>query len=490
MAASALDPSPEHTSNQTEELPRHLLEFDVADGLPPKETHGTRLLRILTPTILRAQTKSSISPRSTAYLDGVRGLAAFVVYLAHNLLAANHLFTPLEVAFGFEGQHNLINFPILRVLFTGSHVAVPIFFVISGYVQARKPVRHIHEQQDVSSILASALFRRWFRLFLPVIGSTFFFMTLWHLLGIKPSLNHHEPTYLADLKFYFKELWYWTYPSRTKHQDYFHDHQAVREAWFLYNGHTWTIPTEFQSSIILLLTLFTLSKTTTRARLWLMTLSAVYFLVQGSCYTFTFLVGGILAELEYHTPQSFIVPNTFKYRTQLFILLLLGGCYLGTPPVFGLIYMSSEMVSQQPGWYYLSKLAPWVYYDTIHFYVSVGAAMIVTSIMALPILQKPFESRLLQYFGRISFSLYLVHGPIIETLGIGMYMIVGKVPGETWYQNMINVPAVGPLGFDAKFLVANIVILPITLYVAEIFMSVFDAGSIVVANHVYQSVLR
>ncbi|KAJ8607242.1 hypothetical protein MRB53_040428 [Persea americana] len=107
---------------------------------PPRQlSRSEQLVDFFTPALFKRSSPQKL--RSTAYLDGIRGLAAFVVYIAHNLLSANGLMVPIEVAWGFEGNYYLINFPFLRMLFTGSHASVPIFFIISGYVNARKPYR-------------------------------------------------------------------------------------------------------------------------------------------------------------------------------------------------------------------------------------------------------------------------------------------------------------------------------------------------------------
>ncbi|CCG82290.1 Putative uncharacterized protein [Taphrina deformans PYCC 5710] len=468
-------------------------ELESAPNTQPT-TYASRLRWLLLPEFLRGSNETRPKLRNTSYLDGIRGLAAVIVYLAHNLLSANSIFTPLEVAFGYQGKNRyLINLPFLRLLFTGSHVAVPIFFVISGYVQARKPVQQLHNKQEISGTLASAIFRRPFRLYTPVIGSTLSFAILWHLLGITPAFNHHEPNLVAELKYYAKSLWYWTYIFRSKHRGYFADHLQTQNAWLDYNGHTWTIRVELQGSIVVCLFLLFLSKAKPKARISITSAAALYFLVQGNCYVSTFLAGSVIAELDLlsTSPRDFLIAHNFPFRTPIFLVMLCLGCYLGAPPAMGLLYMSSEMMSEQPGWHYISRLVPWIYYDVIHFLVSIASVFIIVPIMALPQLRWPFESGPMQYLGRISFALYLVHGPVLETLGLWMYAMVGKtlvqpdVPASPW-QDFLPVPKVGPSGFDLPFIVANLVIFPVTLCAAEICMRLFDKTSVVIARRAYE----
>jgi hypothetical protein len=65
---------------------------------------------------LRSNTKNKLV-RPTAWLDGLRGFAAFVVYLHHNQLwshggRGNLVF---ETSFGYEGRYYSAAFPFIRL---------------------------------------------------------------------------------------------------------------------------------------------------------------------------------------------------------------------------------------------------------------------------------------------------------------------------------------------------------------------------------------
>ena len=235
------------TAPYQSKLEKDELEKDVLDHstfvLPTArlKSRSSGLADFFTPAILK-RSSSNRDLRSTAYLDGIRGLAALVVYIAHNILSANGLLAPIEVAWGFENEHYyLINFPFLRMLFTGSHASVPIFFIVSGFVNARKPLQLLHSGDPaLFPVLASGIFRRGFRLLIPVLGTAFMFMTLWHLLGVVPYMGHHEETYYLDFKYFFVNAWYWTYIFKTN--DIKLDDKHIVNQWFSNNGHTWTVP--------------------------------------------------------------------------------------------------------------------------------------------------------------------------------------------------------------------------------------------------------
>src|SRR5450432_2074326 len=139
----------------------------------------------------------------TAYLDGLRGFAAFIVYWHHHQLWAHDAIGAgpiLENAFGYNGHYYFACLPAVRTFFTGGHFAVSVFFVISGYVLSAKPLMLIHagEHIKLADNLASALFRRWLRLFIPVICTTFLYMTSWHAFGLWTD-SEHQSNYRDEL---------------------------------------------------------------------------------------------------------------------------------------------------------------------------------------------------------------------------------------------------------------------------------------------------
>lgn len=125
----------------------------------PSFLQGDRMLEQIRP--------AKLSP--TSYLDGMRGVASFIVFFHHLALPCYNW----ERAWGAEDRYDLILFPFIRLVHAGP-AAVSLFFVISGYSLSYRPIKHIRSQNvtDLSTGISSMAFRRVIRLFLPVIFST------------------------------------------------------------------------------------------------------------------------------------------------------------------------------------------------------------------------------------------------------------------------------------------------------------------------------
>jgi hypothetical protein len=132
-------------------------------------------LLFILPNFLRA--RANKTPRKlypTSYLDGLRGVAALFVVIHHYA----YTFTASSLQgwhAGPEGSHNwFFQLPLIRVVHSGRFM-VAIFFVISGYVLSYRSLKLAREGKQVELLdsLASSVFRRWLRLHLPVIVSTF-----------------------------------------------------------------------------------------------------------------------------------------------------------------------------------------------------------------------------------------------------------------------------------------------------------------------------
>ena len=78
-------------------------------------------------------------------------------------------------------------------------------------------------------------------------------------------------------------------------------------------------------------------------------------------------------------------------------------------------------------------------------------------------LQRLFTNGPVQYLGRISFSLYLMHGPVTHSLGFACMNVMWSVVG--W-----DTAFTKGLGFG----VAGVVTLVVTVWAADLFMRVVD----------------
>ncbi|KAI2622795.1 acyltransferase family-domain-containing protein [Hypomontagnella submonticulosa] len=428
-------------------------------------------------------------PRTTAYLDGLRGFAAFLVYWHHHQLWV-HIPTGqgeiFEDGFGFNNKYYLVAFHGIRTFFTGGHYAVSTFFVISGYVLSAKPLSLIHQREYVklSDNVASALFRRWLRLYLPLIAVTFLYITSWHVFSLWALNAQPKGTWR-------EEVWAWY--AEFKNFSFLYNQGG--DPWLSYQFHAWSIQLEFKGSVVIYTSLLAFSRLTKNARLGCELVLMFYFMyVVDGWYATMFISGMLLCDLDLLHAKNELPRALLRLKpVKVFIFyhLLAFSIYLGGVPS---INADINRMKNSRGWYYLSYLKPQAVFDYKWFYLFWAATFLVASIPRIPWLKRFFETRFCQYLGRISFALYLVHGPVLWTLGDRLYTATG------WYQeaetihiprwvNALKLPKAGPLGLEMSFLVPHLVLLPFTIWLAEIVTRVIDEPSIRFAQWVYRRLL-
>jgi peptidoglycan/LPS O-acetylase OafA/YrhL len=111
----------------------------------------------------------------TVYLDGLRGLFSFLVYVRHFLLPWER---NLDTGYAQQGSgsdynRHLVKLPFIRLVYSGP--TITIFFLVSGFVLAYKPLKLIRkgDYNALIKAMVSSIFRRALRLFLPPVTSTF-----------------------------------------------------------------------------------------------------------------------------------------------------------------------------------------------------------------------------------------------------------------------------------------------------------------------------
>jgi len=426
--------------------------------------------------------------RATAYLDGLRGFAAFLVYWHHHELWAHHPSQNqfFEQGFGHNGQRYFAAFPFIRNFFDGGHYAVSTFFVISGYVLSMKPISLIHagEQAKLADNLASALFRRWMRLYIPLFATTFVYMTLWHALGIWVSSTKPQSNY-------WDEIWFW-YAEVKNFSFIFHQSD---KPWLSYNFHLWSIPVEFKGSIVVYTSLLAFSRCTRNMRLICEAALIFYFMyIVDGWYCALFVSGMLLSDLDQLAAKNEL-PSFLKrmepYKTIICYHLFVVSMYLGGVPAHN---NNINDLAKNRGWYLLSFLKPQAVFDYKWFYLFWAAFLLVASIPSISWLKRFFETRFCQYLGRISFSLYLVHGPVLWILGDRIYTAVGwgqqaQLEHLAGWVDKFPLPKTGPLGLEIAFLLPHIILLPITIYLAELVTRIFDEPSVRFPQWLYKIVL-
>ena len=111
------------------------------------------------------------TPLLTGQIQGLRGIAAIFVMCSHLTLCFARYIVPPN--FGLDKGSAWMQRPILRLVGQGP-AWVACFFILSGFVNALKPIKlaRAGDTETALSNLAVSSFRRSFRLFLPATTAT------------------------------------------------------------------------------------------------------------------------------------------------------------------------------------------------------------------------------------------------------------------------------------------------------------------------------
>ncbi|KAI2602078.1 acyltransferase [Hypoxylon sp. NC1633] len=419
----------------------------------------------------------------TAYLDGMRGLAALFVFFCHNF------YTAFRIADGWghdNVNHEIWRLPFVRLLYSGPSM-VCIFFVISGYALSLKPLKQMRSRSfdGFSKTMTSFVFRRYFRLFLPTLISTFGVFIMLRLgiyeitrdfAGdrnyIRNVIEHHpilKETTLEQLRHWlwemydFVHIWGWEkFGGATG-----------------YDAHLWTIPVEFRCSMMLFLVLFGTARLRTGVRFICLGLLMWFVLRADRWEMVLFLWGMAIAELDLirgaHEPNASHSPPTppallpidqapattseRRDRSNFYwILVSILALYLMSEPDNG--------TEGNPGWEYLGSLIPEWFSDKYRYYQMIGSIMFVFCTARSSSWQRVFNSPPVQYFGRISYALYLMHGPVLHTAGYMVQRRMWQLTGTDGY------------AYNWGFALASCVNIPLVIWAADVFWRAVDAPTV------------
>lgn len=421
--------------------------------------------------------------KNTAYLDGLRGLAALLVYIYHHV---SWYFGPTDDiinGWGANGNHYFFQLPFIRLILTGGNAGVVIFFVLSGYVLSISPLRQLrdgHVQQTYRALISSVI-RRPIRLYLPVIGVSFAFVIGLHLpFGLAPQLAWPAPkeTLWLEIKSLVYELFIALQPS-TK--------PDVLAHWFIYDPPVYTIPVELVGSCLIFSVLAISGHVSMRMRAIVYATIYIAFLLMYQWAMACFMAGILLAINDLKEPGGTgrMQFSQFSARGKRILhhVAFFSGWYLLCQTA-GM--RDTQVSSDTPGWWLLTKMIPPIYYDDPdkeywRWWHAWGAFLVVYGVLRIGWLQRFFSTRPLKYLGKISFALYLVHGPIMWTLGDRIYRLFGHITMPemtTIWDERIPIPEFGIHAFTTRFLVAQAFILPLNFAFGHLGTIVFDEPSV------------
>lgn len=383
----------------------------------------------------------------TKWLDGLRGIAAAIV-------AADHFFMS-DVWHPFvsfwtdppEGNRHFVQLPPIRILFS-AHGMVTLFMVISGYAISISLLKSRNSPQFLARV-SSAVVRRVFRIYLPVLvtaslAQIFYFFDLYHWPFDQGFLDTLPKPWTAPWKHI---TWVLNYMADSINIIAFEYRGAL-------NGQLWTMPVEFRGSNVVYLLIVGLSGWRAKSRFYSLPIIASFFLWYGNWDIFGFIWGLWLAERATTTTTSLPSDEPLNAEFEIaefedndrpnsfFTAPLRLGSWGGKRRCGNLKSRKTDCISFSrigailmfiagyyllclgndghlpPGYQFLSVLQPARWkdnWDIYHFcWKTIGSAMLVYAIGELPCLQRPLNTRPVQYLGKISFALYLLHETIYE----------------------------------------------------------------------------
>lgn len=433
----------------------------------------------------------------TTWLDGLRGIAAAIVATDHYFMGG-----VLDAAFLSywadppEENRHFYQLPPIRLLFA-AHAMVPLFLVISGYAISINLLRIRNSSNNTSSDdllrrLASATTRRILRIYLPVLAIAAISQLLYFC-------NIYQWTFGDEVVFGRRP---WTAP-------WFHITYLFRYMLDIMNilnfqgnpglnGQLWTMPMEFRGSCVVYITVLGLAFWRPPFRRLALLGMMAYWFYFGLWDIFGFLAGLYLAErrvtssdssetgeektklLPYNIPMTFQkdhITKLAKLRTALcfifgiHLLCLSDDGYL--PPGYQFLGLV-ESSRWEGDWAIISKC-----------WKTAGAALTIYAISkSNHYLQRPLRSGPIQYLGRISFALYLVHQSVYHLIRDPVRKFLWLLLAREPY------PGTSNLVFGVVWFVNYGITAVVNVYLADLFTRLVDVKCVELAKRIERWITR
>lgn len=244
-----------------------------------------------------------------------------------------------------------------------------------------------------------------------------------------------------------------------------------------YDVHLWTIPAEFRCSLYLFLVIVGTARLRTRFRL-LVVGFVMWFTYRRSRWDLLLFVSGmLLAECDLirgaHAGSSVLPqdeaeakkPPRSSWMRLFWSLISIIAIYLLCQPDDG--------GERTPGWRNLTSMIPsWWEVELYRYWQSIGAIMFVAAVGHSAGWQRFFNLPPVQYLGKISYALYLMHGPAMHTAGYHFERMAFSLTGVEGNQ------------YTAGFALGACFCIPIVIWWADVFWRAVDVPSVKFAKWV------
>ncbi len=325
--------------------------------------------------------------------DGLRGFAALNVVFAHfvaaflpNLLHYNYP-TVFKQMQNPSMLYEIVQFPLISIIYNG-HLAVIIFFVLSGYVLTISAFNNNYEA------IKKRLWGRYLRLNIPIICSLIFAYILlkYNLFyNIQASEISNSIGWLNS--FYNKDISFSEFISLL-----FYKSIILGNSYL--NPPLWTIKIELIGSLFLLIFYIVKSNINIKRDVIMMLILFIFLYImyhETSIYFYAMFIGSLL--------------NYFKVVSKKKVIaFLIIGIYFGA-------FQYNSYYNYLPN-IVINNYEIFIKKD---FYNTIGAIFIVISVIngGGKIL---FSSKLGLYLGKVSYSMYLLHMIVLCSLSSFIYI--------------------------------------------------------------------
>ena len=343
-------------------------------------------------------------------LDGLRGFAAIVVVLHHVLLVDNWFADSLGRydSNTFDSWKEIIYYTPLHALFAGTE-AVLVFFMLSGIVLVKA-------FPGWASLKVSYFASRLTRLYLPIWGSVIFalLLTFARPERIPPGAN-----------------WWMKGNYNT----------ITGEGVLTNSGEALDLATES----LLLYNYSDLYSFWLNSSLWSMKIEIVASLI-----LFVFVLGSrrpLIFLAAFVAIVSFAELDPVVYQYLQFLMFFAAGAWLAVSRFRPKRWLANGLVLLA----LVAFTMPWVLRGWDHEWASAGLELYSGLVGAIALgfgvlgdsgFRKFLETKPLQYLGSRSYSIYLVHAPIVTLAGFWVLNLTGSIVSWFWYAPFVVVAAV------------------------------------------------
>ncbi|KAJ6109938.1 hypothetical protein N7486_002173 [Penicillium sp. IBT 16267x] len=359
--------------------------------------------------------------KSVKWIDGLRGIASFLVVLTHLSRAWDYdLFAPRD---DVDLPPRILQWPVFRIPWQG-RLGVTIFAFLTGYVCALKPMKQARNGDHLGSFtsVAKSAWRRPPRLIFP---ATIALVISWVMAQCGAFIAANR-----------SDCWWCRYASPDLEDSLWKEFIRLFEnflsvwttGYMAYDDHQWALLPLLKASMLVYVMICAVQFVKFRWRLGIYLGMLLYFHQDAAKNTETFqmqaIYGMALADLSYEMPFREFVENQKWPRRVLCILLTCVGLFICSYP------------GEHPEWAtwsnYMFELAHYIFPPDVNIgkrYSALGVDLIIFAIYISPSTKNFLSNRLLLWLGKQSFAVYLVHGTLLRT--VLCWMLYG-ITGQPW----------------------------------------------------------